>query len=460
MRIIYRTKTPIIGSLLEIPKDSVDVEALKADLTISNGAYFQAMRVGSSVAGMAASIELFEEGETTIKVPRHYNPPWNGEPPFLGIAWRCRSPSVDLKSSITLRNHTQALASKALVRDKSDKILALSCGKGKTVVGLHAAAMGNRAPFLVVVNTTALLDQWMERISEFYGIPKNEIGHVQAGTERWRGCKVVVGMLHSISMKRYPPEFYEYFRLVIFDEAHRLGAQEFSEAMKKFPCERWGLTATLRRADGNDKVIQMHLGEVCYQDLSQDLKPKVYFLNCATRVDEARFIWRGNLNLANLTTWLCENETRNNHILSWINRAAKRGRTVLVLGERLTQVHSLYEGCEIDSKAIHIGAQSQDERRAALRHQVVFATQHLAKEGLDRPEFDTLMILVPFTSESRMQQSVGRIQREVSGKQAPTVLVFEDNISIISAMARKMKRYFEAQGFEVRSGSAVAPTEE
>jgi superfamily II DNA or RNA helicase len=190
---------------------------------------------------------------------------------------------------------------------------------------------------------------------------------------------------------------------------------------------------------------------VAYEDLEQPLKPKVYFVHTGIYTDQNRFAFRrGRVNMARLTNWLAENEQRNKLIAKYLNHAAKKGREVLVLGERLTQLHDLHGMVKTRDKALHVGAMDDDEREEALTKQVVLATQHLAKEGLDKPSLDTLFILIPFGGAGRLQQSKGRIEREYEGKQAPIVYIFVDSIKIMQSIAAKMERYLLADGCEVR----------
>lgn len=456
MRLKVRLDLPCVrvGSMKTVPRWAVDIEQVKHDLTVRNGAYWTAAQNGLATDGLSAYIELFTEDEATdlIHVPRHY------ELPFLPgkhlHEWDLRYPytrSAGVDHHIQLRDEVQAEASSTLSGSEQDKILTLACGKGKTVVSLHAAAEGHRFPLLIVVHTNALLDQWRKRISEFYKIPLEEVGHIQGKTVRWRGCRVAVAMLHSLVLKKYESEFYTYWRQVVFDEAHRLGADMFSKASTLFPCERWGLSATVNRPDGMDKVFRLHLGAVGYTNLEQPLQPKVYFVQTNIYTDVGRFMFRrGRVNMPRLTSWLAENDTRNSIITRYVNRMADQGRTILVLGERLNQLHELLACARSSSKSLYIGSMDRRTREDALEQQVVFATQQIAKEGLDRSAFDTLFILVPFGGEGRLQQSVGRILRTHDGKKTPKVVVFVDDISIIGALGRKMRRWVEGQGYEVK----------
>ena len=459
-----------VGALMRVPTSYIDPHQVKTELTVSNGAFFARQHAGYGSSGMTAAVEMYREVPGALLVPRHYKVPLTTDlpPPVYdvrplpgafvdrhGRLRRMERRAQTFRHSVVLRDQIQADAVTALLRDEEDKILALACGKGKTVVSLCAAHDGDRFPVLVIVHTNALMDQWRERIKQFYGLRDDEIGHVQAGTERWKGCPVAIGMLHSICMKEYSEEFYNYWRLVIFDETHRLGADLFSRAASLFPAERWGLSATVKREDGNDKMFRLHLGEVVFEDLTQALVPTVYFVETGVRVDQSKFTYRGNVNLAKLTTWLCDVEARNELVLHWMAKAVEKQRTILVLGERLTQLHWLHDNCPTESKALHVGAMDQAERRDALKQRVVFATQHLAKEGLDRVAFDTLFILVPFAGEGRLRQSMGRILREAEGKKDPLVFVFEDDIGIIRGLGRKMRRLLRQGDFavnEIRKG--------
>jgi superfamily II DNA or RNA helicase len=462
----FLIRGPVIheGPMLHVPKDMLDVDAAKNELTISNAAYWTALNSGLSTEGIDPKLILYRETKTYLEVPRNYKVPYNRK----GAAWmdeegapiRVGVPPPVLKEnyfhSITLRDEIQSNASFELQRSREDKILSLACGIGKTVVSLHAAAEKNLFPILVVVHTEALMSQWRREIEKFLCDKEGtaiRVGHVQAGVLQWEGFPIAVAMLHTLVQKRFTPKFYSYWRLVIIDEVHRTGAQTFGMVCSMFPAERWGLSATLKRGDGMDAVIQLHLGQVCYSYLTQPLKPKVYFVKTHVQLQENKFknYRSGRINLPKMINVLSDNDYRNQAVLSWINRCVTDGRTVLVLGERVGQLHWFYENCTTHSKSIHVGAMTAEERLVALTKQVVFATQHLAKEGLDRPAFDTLFILIPFGGEGRLRQSIGRILRIEDGKKTPYVFVFEDAISIMNALCNKMRRHLKNLDFSTKT---------
>ena len=63
--------------------------------------------------------------------------------------------------------------------------LAAPTGSGKTVMGLYLIAV-RRQPALIVVHTKELLQQWIDRIETFLGIPAAEVGIIGNGKkENW-----------------------------------------------------------------------------------------------------------------------------------------------------------------------------------------------------------------------------------------------------------------------------------
>ena len=60
------------------------------------------------------------------------------------------------------------------------------------------------------------------------------------------------------------------------------------------------------------------------------------------------------------------------------------------------------------------------------RSRILFATYQLAKEGLDIPRLDRLVLATPTRNKVIVQQSIGRIQRPAPGKTGALVLDIVD----------------------------------
>jgi len=107
-------------------------------------------------------------------------------------------------------------------------------GAGKTIIGLYAMAK-IKGPHLVIVPTTTLKEQWLERVNRY-----------------------LRGVLHEITIETYAS--YHKVRgkewsLVIFDECHRLPANTFSRLATLKAKYRMGLSATPYREDGRTSYI-------------------------------------------------------------------------------------------------------------------------------------------------------------------------------------------------------------
>jgi superfamily II DNA or RNA helicase len=82
----------------------------------------------------------------------------------------------------------------------------------------------------------------------------------------------------------------------------------------------------------------------------------------------------------------------------------------------------------------------------------VYGTFQLAREGLNRPNLDTLYITTPFSNANDLQQSWGRIQRLHGGKKAPIVRVFEDSdVKRCRKSCLALQRHLRALDYPIKS---------
>lgn len=438
------------GEHIEVPLEGTNIDLLKKDLTLHNGRVYayEALGIKNSEP---PDIVLYRYSDNRIIVPRHYNIPREESAPKLRIVpvFEPKPHNFKVSCNITPRNWIQEESIDALCKP-GDKILCLACGIGKSPCALSAAHKMDKFPVLVVVHTTALLHQWVDRIKEFYVLDHVPIIQGDKGADALK-YPISVAMLQTLVSRTYDPEFYEYWNLVIYDELHKLGAYTFSQVCWQFPGDRWGLSATPKRYDGMEQVFHLHMGGISYQYLEQELVPQVSMIDLNTELFGSYYLWNGKPNIPRIITDLAENDYRNGSIISFLETAASYGRKILVLGERLNQLYYLHENSHgIKSKSLCVGAVKPEERKIALTKDVIFASQQIAKEGLDKPDLDTLAILIPFGNEGRLQQSSGRILRDHKGKKSPRILVFYDSsIQIMLAFQRKMKRWFIHNGYTV-----------
>lgn len=436
----------LLGAWVRVPKDAVNMALVEAQLRVKNAPYWMAEENDEDTGNLQPYVYLYREDDTFVYLPRHYSIKLLRNLPLRKLPFP--APQVGrLRSKYKPRNAMQEEALEAFSGD-ADGLLCLSCGSGKTAVSIMSAAAGRKFPMLVIVHTTALMDQWRRELSKIYGIEPSEIGHIQGPICVWKGKKVAVAMLQSLAFKEYSQEFFNYWRLVVIDEAHRASSYHFGRVIYKFPGQRMALTATPERPDGMEQVFRIHCGKIRYDYRKQALDTEFIFVHTGISYQNPP-MKNPMKRIAKVMSAVSRDESRNALIGKYLAACEKEGRRTIVLGDRTATLQILHDAYPGKDKSIFVGATHKRDRPAALAKAAIFATSSMAKEGLDVPALDTLFITIPFSSEGRLEQSVGRILREHEGKLAPKTYVFVDNNSMLLRFVFRMKNWAERKGYKV-----------
>lgn len=298
---------------------------------------------------------------------------------------------------------------------------------GKTVMG-SAIGLGLGVSACIIVHKEFLAQQWEDALKML--CPGVKIGRMQRDQcDSGNDFDFVIATTQSITnpKREYPAEFYRSFGLVIADEVHRYAAEVWQRAITKFPAaNRLALTATPYRSDGLWPVIEEHFGTNRVTLTAPTLVPlihkistNVYFkLNAPYLTDVQR---RGKL-----VTQLTEVEGRNEIISRNVLKAFKANRKILVISERKKQLEWLGDRLranDIEDFGFYVGGKKMDALNKAAQKRVVFTTYQMAKEGLDIPDLDVLIMASP---QAQIEQTVGRILRFHKNKGIPVVLDFVD----------------------------------
>ena len=125
----------------------------------------------------------------------------------------------------------------------------------------------------------------------------------------------------------------------------------------------------------------------------------------------------------------------------------------LVLTDRVKQMYYLQEklgyGNVIDGKT------KKDIREKAIqdvrdgKEKVLFATYGLAKEGLDIPRLDRLILASPHRDKATIIQAIGRIERKFEGKDKPICYDLVDNLQYFKGMYKRRKSHYKKNGNKV-----------
>ena len=200
-------------------------------------------------------------------------------------------------------------------------LLDLPCAFGKTSLSLYIASKLAKKT-LVIVHKEFLMNQWIERITQF--IPGAKVGRIQGQIIDIEGKDIVLCMLQSLSMKEYPAQMFDCFGLTIIDEVHHISSEVFSRALFKLVTKyTLGLSATMNRKDGTTKVFKMFLGDVIYKATrEQENTVEVRAITYKTSdedFNETVYDFRGQPQIPTMISKLCAYSGRTEFIIKVLN---------------------------------------------------------------------------------------------------------------------------------------------
>ena len=287
-------------------------------------------------------------------------------------------------------------------------------GRGKTVCGYYAAYQLQRKT-LVITTKDDIYKQWLDGAQKFLGLAPHEIGEIRGDKCQVEGTKFVVAMIHSLSKEgRYPDWIAKDFGLVIFDEVHRVAAEQFSQVADMFPTRlRLGMSATPERADGKDLLLRAHIGPIRVRAPAELMVPKVLRFKSAWECPRVLRSdpYSGERRIARLphepgkTThiekMLAADPVRNHLIGQLVNEAYEKGRKIVVfstLHDHLKSIQRvLTEAHKISGRQIgfYIGAQTKADRERREKEKVkpiVLTTYSMMSEGTSLDWLDTCLL--------------------------------------------------------------------
>ena len=345
-------------------------------------------------------------------------------------------------------------------------ILCLPCGHGKTGLALYLIGnLGKKA--LVVVNKEFLMDQWKERIQQF--LPEARIGILRQKKVDIENKDIVIAMLQSVAMCDYPSSTYESFGIVFYDEVHCVPSKIFSKALRKINTKyHFGLSATPNRADGMTKVTKLYIGPIVYKIDPKTAKKNPKKLQVFTvafdelpsgaegKLYKALKNYQGKPNVVKMISNIIKCPRRL-AMVSMILRyfVIKDKRHVLVLSERIQYIRDIEAKIKKDIKGnipfkigYYIGGMKEKERKESESADLILASYSMAKEAMDIPILDTLLMA---TSKSNIEQSIGRIQRktEYPDEKPPLVIDIIDKFSSFHRQAGKREDFYRKKHYKV-----------
>lgn len=362
--------------------------------------------------------------------------------------------------TITPRDYQLEAATKLLLhftQNSPHGILKLPCGAGKTKTSLYFMwKWGYQTA--IVVPTEQLLWQWVEDIQEAF--PGVDVG-VYFGKKKSLEQEIVVMTIQSaLKLQR---EQLAKFGLVIFDEVHSEGAEEWSNVVELFTGKaRLGLSATPERSDQMHKLIYASIGPVVVdipakylEDRGYILKPKVYIFPFPHDGTCWRRKWNADLgypelvyDYPNTCTSLAENEQRNQLIDRIIGTNMGKGRATLAITNRLSQIARFVEKHACFDPGV-IKAKVKNFAKILLKKFIV-GISSLVKQGLDKRDLATVIMCIPVSDAAMLEQIKGRLNRPASdlGKGDPVIVDIVDTEKDIFKLISQDRHYDELTPLE------------
>ena len=323
-------------------------------------------------------------------------------------------------------------------------ILQSPAGSGKTQIGIATAvALGARTLWLC--HTLDLVKQSKSRAEQYMSPSLTGTiteGRVQIGKAI---TFATVQTMCNLDLSQYR----DVWDCIIVDECHRVAGTptamtQFSKVLNALAARhKYGLSATVHRADGMIAATYALLGGIAYQVPEESVKDKIMTVSVLPRATHQGLSREfldtdGTIIYAKLVNFLADRYPRNNLIVA--DLVANRDHYNLILSDRLTHLETLMNRLPPDlrKQAVMIDGKMTTKKAKALREQAIeemrqgrkrylFATYSLAKEGLDIPRLDRLYLTTPQKDYAVITQSIGRIARTFEGKGEPIAYDYVDD---------------------------------
>jgi superfamily II DNA or RNA helicase len=428
------------------------INFLKEELNFTNTAFLIKKKIGKSTFGTERYFRLIEETEKEVVIPKG----------FAGRLLRfCRNTGINFsfedqrekKASIhfdfqtELRDY-QAPALEAAVK-KDMGVIVAPPGSGKTIIGLKIIA-DKQQPALIVVHRKQLMDQWIDRIEAFLGIPKHKIGKIGQGKSKI-GTHITVATIQSLTKeltKTESAEIKNAFGTILIDECHHIPAGSYRNTIQQFNSYYlYGLTATPFRKYNDGRLIFIHLGEIIAEISAQQTgrhkQPSVVVRNTDLDVPFNSKTDR----FETLSKILVHDSGRNKLILQDITNELSNGKKIVILTERKEHIDSLYQYLKQSYEVITLSGDDTESNRAAKwelldsgSYQALITTGQFFGEGTDLQNANCLFLVYPFSFEGKLIQYIGRVQRS---ELTPTIYDYRDiKIDYLNRMFLKRNTYY------------------
>ena len=474
-----KTLELVLGNEIYIAKEGLH-PALRNRLlrlaAFQNPEFYQAQAMRLSTYGTPRIIACAEDHPHHIGLPRGCLEDVERLLGDLGIGTtirdeRCRGQPLALTFQGQLRSEQVAAANALLAHETG--VLAATTAFGKTVIGAWIIAQ-RAVSTLVLVHRQQLLDQWIERLAMFLGLPAQSLGRIGGGRHRPTGL-LDVAIMQSLVRKGVVDDRIAGYGQLIVDECHHLSARSFERATRQAKARFVvGLSATVTRKDGHHPIIFMQCGPIRYrvdaraQAAARPFKHWVFvrptaFESLRTPDADKRIEFQA------LYQALIDDEARTRRICDDIIESVRAGRSPLVLTERHEHLDRFAQILTPNIRHVVVlragmGKKQREATRDRLagipseEERVLIATGKHVGEGFDDPRLDTLFLTLPVSWRGTVAQYAGRLHRLYDGKREVQIYDYADlNVPMLARMFDRRCRGYDALGYTILLPASAIP---
>ena len=439
-------------------------KAICEKLTIPNPKWHENERMGRWNGNTSRLLRFYEVAYGALLVPRGFasqliNLCRRSDVRLKLDDQRRALPEVDFTFNGQLKPFQDEAVKAMLVRDFGT--LSAPTGSGKTVMALYMIAE-RKQPALIVVHTKELLNQWIDRVETFIGIPKDEVGVIGSG-KKHIGDRITVSLVQSLY--KCAEEVSQHIGHLIVDECHRAPSRTFTEAVTAFDCKYMlGLSATPWRRDNLSKLIFWHLGDAHHKIDSAALVENGDILDAEIITRETEFVpFSDPVNeYSKMLSELTQDDQRNLLIASDVASEASNGSGIcLILSDRKKHCETLRDilsskygtPADVLTGDVATGERKNIVDRLNRGHvKILIATGQLIGEGFDCRELSTLFLVTPIKFSGRVIQYLGRVLRPAPGKDKAKVFDYVDPVGVLQAAAKSRQKVYNIRGVDSTGG--------
>lgn len=492
---LFFSKTDVIGKMHIVLGDGIYIDALnlmpclqnqiRSMAAFDNSVFYKNSRLGYSNYYNFSTVYMGRDSDGYICIPRGLQDNLIAACKEAGIDYeiadhREKGRPIRVSFKGDLRIQQDLAAQRLLVYEHG--VLSAATAFGKTAVCSYLISE-RKVNTLILLQSKDLLEQWVGELNKFLNIDEelpvyktkggrvkrreSAIGILHGGKNTLTGI-IDVAMVGAVYRKGEFNELFNSYGMVLMDECHHCGSATSVELMQKVNARYvYGVSATPKRGDNLEKLIYMLIGPIRHsytakeRAMAQGIGHYVY--PRYTRVVDTR---ENKNDINGAYSLISSSAVRNDMILDDTRLCVQEGRTPVILTRYKEQAKYLWDHLQTDADHVFIlYGDNSDKQNSGIRQKlrevpkdqslILVATGQKIGEGFDCPRLDTLMLAAPVSFSGRLEQYLGRLNRDYDGKTKVIVYDYIDaHISVFDNMYAKRLKTYKHIGFHLSSNGS------